>query len=321
MTSTPVLAALLTFVGILVVILTQHLRTRRKVKDLTALLESAYLEQPGSPDFEPAEVQRLLARTGTFAERTLGETGFMARLRSLVDRSDWTISAGELLVVSLVLGGLGVVAGWSIGSPPLIVLLGAAGLFGPYLGVRRSVDRRKRRFESQFPDVLDLMAASLESGAGISQALELVVAESDDPAADEFGRVLAATRLGSPLVDALRELADRIGSRDLTWTVQAMNVASRTGGRLADILRIVADFMRAREEVRRELQALTAEGKLSAYVLGGLPFAIAGFLLVINPDYLEPLYTTVPGILMLTVTGILMALAFVVMFRIIKVDI
>ena len=319
--SISVLAGLLTFVGILAAILSQHFRAKRRVTDLTALLESAYLEQAGTSEFEPQEVQRLIARTGVLAERALGEIGFMGRLRRTVERSDWTISAGELVIVSFLLGALGVLVGFAVGSPPLAVLTAIAGLAGPYVGIRRSISRRKARFESQFPDVLDLMAAGLESGSGISQALELVVAESEDPASDEFGRVLAATRLGTPLVDALTELAERIGSRDLTWTVQAINVASRTGGRLADILRIVAEFMRAREEVRRELRALTAEGRLSAYVLGALPFAVAGFLLIFNPDYLSPLYTTTIGLVMVGGTLTLMTVAFFVMSRIIKVEI
>lgn len=315
-----ILASLLVAGGVLSAIVAQRLRRERRATGLRQLLEAAYLEEPGAKAFEPSEVQNLIARTAGVAERAFGGTGLFNNIRSKVERSDWTVSPGEFLLICLALGLLGAAVGNAIGSWVLIVLLGAAGLFGPYAAVSRSVERRRDKFESQFPDVLDLMSASLESGASVAQALELVVAESDDPSSEEFGRVLASTRLGNPLESALSEISDRVGSRDLRWTVQAMIVQARTGGRLADVLRIVSAHMRGREEMRRELRALTAEGRLSAYVLGALPFALAGFLLAFNPKYLDPLFRTPIGLIMIVGTLILMAIAFVVMFRIIKVD-
>ncbi len=185
----------------------------------------------------------------------------------------------------------------------------------------RSVARRRTRFEDQLPDVLDLLAASLASGAGIAQALELVVAEADDPTATEFGRVLNATRLGATLVEGLEAMAERLDSRDLLYTVRAIAVQQQTGGRLAEVLRIVAEFMRARFELKRDLQALTAEGRISAYILGGLPFAIGGFLAFSSPLYLRPLYTTGAGLLMLAVAGVLMLVSFGMIRRIIRIEV
>jgi tight adherence protein B len=294
-------------------------RSERRVKNLRQTLEIAYLED--DPKLTPSEVSSLLARAGVVAERTLARRGFFARVAAAIDRSDWNLSAGEFVAVSGVfaLAGLGI--GLLGGGPVFALLLAAAGGAAPYVAVNISIGRRRNKFESQFPDVLDLMAASLESGSSVSQAIELIVAEADEPAASEFGRVLSSTRLGAPLVDALRAMGERIGSRDLDWTVQAIVVQQRTGGRLADILRTVAEFMRAREEVRRELQALTAEGKLSAFVLGGLPFVVGAFIQISNPDYLTPLFTTTVGLVMTIGALALMGVGFFVMSRMIKIEV
>jgi tight adherence protein B len=303
------LAAVLVMSGIFTVVVAQRARSTRRVKDLRAVLEASYIEED-RPDGDRIRV--LLARTGVAAERAFASTSFLSRLRATVARSDWKVNAGELLAICGVAGVVGVLVGVSARSLPLALLLGGAGFAGPVVMVNRSVARRRRRFEAQFPDVLDLLASGLESGSAIGAALSLVVAEADEPAASEFARVLAATRLGSTLVDALADLA---------WTVQAITVQQRTGGRLADILRSVSEFMRSREELRREVQALTAEGRLSAYILGGLPFGLALFISVTNGDYLTPLFTTVPGLVMLAGAGTLMAIAFVMMSRIVRIEV
>jgi tight adherence protein B len=223
--------------------------------------------------------------------------------------------------VSLAAGALGCVVGFLAGSPPLAVLLLLVGVAGPYALVVRSVSRRRAKFDDQLPDILDLLAASLQSGAGISAALELVVAEAAEPAAGEFGRVLNATRVGESLVDALQTMADRLDSRDLVYTVQAIAVQQRTGGKLAEVLSVVAEFMRSRFELKRELRALTAEGRLSAIILGGLPFAIGGVISLTSPEYLRPLYTTGIGAVMLIGAGVLMLGAFVAMARIVRIEV
>lgn len=315
------LAALLVAAGLFGMWLAQGLKQRRRVSNLKVLLESTYMEQTGTAEHQPAEIQRLLARTGMAAEYLFARASFFRKLKSKIEHSNWTVTAGEFVAVSVLLGAVGAFIGFLGTSAPLAVLLAVAGLFFPYLLVSRAISSRKSRFEDQLPEVLDLLAASLESGAGVAQALELVVAEADDPAAEEFARVLSATRLGSPIVEALKVMSVRLGSRDLNWTIQAIIVQQRTGGKLADVLRIVAGFMRGREEVKRELKALTAEGKLSAFILGGLPFALAGFLLIVNPDYLTPLFTTAIGIAMLVITGTLMLIGFFIMSRIIKIDV
>lgn len=312
--------AVLVGAGLFVAVAAAVRRSRRRVHNLEQLLELAYLESDPAAAAS-GQVSRLLARSGVVAERALGNTGLISRIRAKIEHSDWTVGPGEFVAISAAAGAAGAFVGAAAGSLPLALLLGGAGAAGPLVLVNRSVERRRARFEEQFPEVLDLMAASLESGASIAQAIELVVAESDEPVAGEFGRVLSAARLGAPFVDALTSMGERIGSRDLTWTIQAIVIQQRTGGRLADILRTVAEFMRAREEVRREMRALTAEGRMSAYILGALPFVVATVLLLLRPDYLDPLFTTAPGLLLLAGAGVLLAAGFTVMSRMIKVEV
>jgi tight adherence protein B len=318
------LGAVLAGGGLGVALIAQGHRKRRKISNLKTLLESAYLEELGKPAGavdRQVDVRRLVAQTTQAAERALAGTQLLGRIRQKIERSDWKLSPGEFVSVTLGLAGAGVVVGLLAGSPALAVLLAGFATVGPFLLVSRSVEKRKRRFEEQLPDVLELIAASLEGGGGVPRALELVVGEADEPAASEFARVLSAARLGTPLVEALEDMRERLGSRDLAWTVQAITVQQRTGGKLADVLRIVASFMRSREEIRRDLRALTAEGRLSAYVLGALPFFLATVLLFVNPTYLNPLFTTPIGFAMVAGAGAMMAVSFFLMKRIVKVEV
>ena len=314
----PLLAGLFVFAGLLAAAVARARLDSRRVRNLREALE---LDAIGPAQVtDPQRTSSLLARSGLLAERALGDSRLSWAGRVL-ERSDWALSSGEFAVVT---GSVTVVAGafgYLAGGFLLGLFFAIVAACAPYAAAVRSVARRRRAFDEQFPALLDLLAGSLESGASVAQALQLVVEEVDEPAASEFGRVLAATKMGVPLGEALTAAADRIGSTDLAWTVQAIVVQQRTGGRLADVLRIVAGTMRNRFELQRELHALTAEGRLSAYILGGLPFGLAALLLVINPHYLNPLFHDPIGYLLVGGAGALMLVAFAWMSRIVKVEV
>ena len=315
----PLLAGLMIATGVIVAVVGNERAKRRRVQDLRAVLDLQSLA-PARPE-DAEETSSLLMRSGLLAERALGGASTFHRLASVLDRSDWTLAPGEFAVVSALTGGLAGLVGFVVAGFLVGCVAGGLGLATPYLLVLRSVTRRRAAFDAQFPDVLDLVAASLESGASVSHAFQLVVDEADEPAAGEFGRVLTATRMGASLSEALEDAAVRIGSADLDWTVAAITVQQRTGGKLAEILRVVARTMRERDEVRRELKALTAEGRLSAFILGGLPFALAGFLLVTNPSYLSPLVHDPLGITFVLAASALMLVGFAWMRRIVRVEV
>ena len=155
--------------------------------------------------------------------------------------------------------------------------------------VTRRAASRARALEAQLPDALSVIAGSLAAGHTFLRSLQLLCEEAPEPLATELGRAVRETQLGTPVVDALDAMAERVDVPDLRWVVQAIRVQQEVGGKLADLLHTLADFMRGREDVRREVRVLTAEGRLSAWVLGAMPVALVVAIQVLNPGYLRPL--------------------------------
>ncbi len=202
------------------------------------------------------------------------------------------------------------------------LLVGALlGVVVPRLVLNVRGGRRQRAFEERLPDTLQMTSASLSAGYSLAQALDGVVREGNEPMAGEIGRALAESRLGIPLEAALQNVGDRMHSRDFAWVVMAIRVQREVGGNLAGILTTVSGTMRERASLRRHVQALSAEGMLSAYILLGLPVCLAGYMLAVRRSYIEPLYTTGLGLTMIGAAALLMVVGTVVMKRIVKVEI
>jgi tight adherence protein B len=230
--------------------------------------------------------------------------------------SEWLLfhSAIFLLlsVLGLVLGGGNLIVG---------LIFMALGAFGPwfYLGFRRK--RRKKKFERALPDTLQLMSGSLAAGLSLAQSVDTIVRDGTEPVAGEFRKVLIETRLGLSLETALQGVADRFQSKDFDWVVMAINIQRQVGGNLSELLNTVAGTIREREYMRRQVSALAAEGKLSAYVLGGLPPAFLLYLLVANHDYVWVLFTRPMGIAMLVGGAMILSVGVFWMSRVIKVEV
>jgi tight adherence protein B len=192
---------------------------------------------------------------------------------------------------------------------------------GPLLGVcgivvvlvltrmnfNRLASRRQRMFADQLDDSLQLMASSLRAGHSLLQALDSVSHEAEEPTAAEFSRIVNETRVGRDLGGALEETSARMGSEDFLWIAQAIQINREVGGDLAEVLDQVADTIRDRNKIRRQVKALSAEGKLSAYVLMALPIGVVGFLFVSNPTYLKKLTASPAGFAIIGVALVLMA--------------
>ena len=156
-----------------------------------------------------------------------------------------------------------------------------------------------KKFEAQLPDVLTLVASSLSTGFSLPQALDAVAKDAADPSAKEFSRALAETRIGSDVSDALERMAARMDSENMRWTSMAIRIQREVGGNLAETLRTTAKTLREREELRRHVRALSAEGKLSAYILTALPIGIFFYTMKTNREYIELLWTRPLGIAMI----------------------
>jgi tight adherence protein B len=172
------------------------------------------------------------------------------------------------------------------------------GLLFPVLALRFMANRRARKFESVLPDVMMLVATSLSSGFSLLQALDSVARDAAEPAAKEFSRALAESRIGADISDALEHVAVRMESDNMRWAVMAIRIQREVGGNLADTLRTTAATLREREMLKRHVRALSAEGRLSAYILIALPIGILLFSMYSNYDYVSLLWTTTVGLFM-----------------------
>ena len=165
----------------------------------------------------------------------------------------------------------------------------------PFLVLTVRAHRRVRAFDDQLPNVLLTMAGSLQVGHSFNQSLQAIVDEGQQPAADEFGRVIAEMRFGRHADEALEAVGERVGSPDLDYVLMSVRVQRQVGGSLAGLFETVAETVRERQQFRRKLRAITAMGRMSAYMLTSLPIATAVLLSVVRPNYLAPLFTTTGG--------------------------
>jgi tight adherence protein B len=254
-----------------------------------------------------------------FLQSTNSEKGLAERLDlagSERKPAEWVllgIGGSALLAVALTLATgnavIGILAGALLGWLSMHVIL----------SIR--IGRRRAAFGEQLPDVLQLIAGSLQSGFSLPQAVDAVVREGSQPAASEFSRALVEARLGADLEDALNRVAERMDSTDLRWTVMAIRIQREVGGNLAEVLRTTVGTMRERAFLRRQVSSLSAEGRLSAYVLIALPLLIGGWFFYSDPSYMRPLYTTLIGLVMLVGSVVLILVGAFWMRRLIKIEV
>ena len=213
---------------------------------------------------------------------------------------------GAVLVDHLgVLGALGLL----LGGVLLALLFAAPAPLGTKVLLGFRCGRRQAAFADQLDDSLQLMASSLRAGHSLLRAVDAVSTEAASPTAEEFARIVNETRVGRDLGDALDEVAERMASDDFRWVAQAIGIHREVGGNLAEVLDAVGHTIRERNAIRRQVKALSAEGKLSAIVLGALPFVIIAFLSMTNPGYLAKFtdslmgYGMIAGVVVLMLVG------------------
>jgi tight adherence protein B len=208
------------------------------------------------------------------------------------------------------------------GGRPLVLLMFLAfGLIGPWMYLTLKRSRRLKAFDSGLADTLQLMSGSLSAGLSLAQSLDTIVREGQEPITSEFKRVIVESRLGVGLEDALDGVADRMKSVDFKWVVMAIRIQREVGGNLAELLNKVAGTLREREYLRRHVKALSAEGRLSTWILGGLPPVFLLYLTLSKPTYVHPLYSTAIGIIMLVVMGVMLSIGIFWMSKVSKVDV
>ena len=222
--------------------------------------------------------------------------GYEGAVGTKLELAGWPLRASEFLAIR---GGAGL-AGMLVGAGLLrswffTIALGIAGVYVPQLLLVRGIDQRAQAFGEQLPETLYLLSASLEAGQGLLQGMNAVARQTAPPTSTEFTRALTEIRLGKSNDEALRAMSDRVQTQEFEWVVLAMNVQSEVGGNLASVLRTLADTIREREQLRRQVRVLSTEGRVSGMVLGALPAVVALFMLATNPSYLGVLVTGAVG--------------------------
>jgi Flp pilus assembly protein TadB/Mg-chelatase subunit ChlD len=311
------LAVALLVLGLIAVYgLTGRSRRRRRLRQI----EQHWAPTPHTTDLrqESPVVRAML----TASEQAITRRGSSSRLQLQLDQAGMDLRPAEWMLIR---AGVAVGAAMLLALPLpwwLGLLLGlAAGWFGTglYRGVRAS--RRVRRFADMLPDSLQLVVSALRSGFSLPQAIDAVVREGDEPVSTEFGRALAETRLGADLGDALTHTAERNRNEDLGWLVMAIRVQREVGGNLSEVVETTVATMRERGRLRRFVRGLSAEGRLSAWILAGIPILVGLFMFVFRGEYLRPLYTTGLGVMMLGAGVVLMGLGIFWMSRLIKLEV
>lgn len=285
---------------------------------------TSYTERVGAAPSESITPEAALAQAreaaATLLKRNRGlEERVAARLEaagSELKPAEWLlVHAGVLVSAGLV----GVLLG---GGKPIVGLLFlVVGALGPwmYLGVRRS--RRRKAFNTMLPETLQLMSGSLAAGLSLAQSVDTITREGTEPMTSAFRRVLAETRLGVSLEEALDGVAERFDSKDFEWVVMAIRIQRQVGGNLAELLDTVAATMREREYMRRQVNALAAEGKLSAIVLGALPPLFTFYLFLTQREYVAPMFTDPRGLVMLGFGVLWLGIGVFWMSRMVKVEV
>ena len=234
---------------------------------------------------------------------------------------DITAELWTLIRVGLALL-LATLAGVASGSTVTAIAVGIPfGFMAPQAWLKRRRKKRGKNFEAGLPDALMLMASSLRSGFSLDQAIVAASDQAESEVSGELRRAVQEIRIGSPLEAALDRIAERMDSADFRWVVTALRIQRKSGGNLAELLITVSHTVRQRAQMGREVAALTAEGRLSAYVLIGLPLVLFAFLMLTQPAYLAPLWQTSAG-LMVTAVGVVMLLVgWLLMKRLVQVDV
>jgi tight adherence protein B len=252
-------------------------------------------------------IGRLMHRRGASLAVTLDVAGVRMRPQDF----GFLVAVGSVVLAALVLllgGGF-----LALLAAPIAPLLAA-------ILLRAGLRRRRDAFAAQLDGTLQLMASSLRAGYSLMQALSSVAKQSEEPTSSELGRVVNQSRVGKPVVSALEEAAARMASQDLQWAAQAIAINREVGGSLAETLDGVAGTIRERGQIRRQVRALSAEGRFSAAILMALPFVVAGILLLITPNYLAPFVESALGIILLVLGAIMLTIGGVWMLKVTKIE-
>jgi len=282
-------------------------------------------------------VAELISQSEALASlnRVVERRDFGANLARDIARADLQLKPSEFLLIwagitigiPLVMLLLSPVL-TTLGNPLFLLLGGFIGFMLPRFWLGRRKSGRLNSFNKQLPDTITLIANALRAGSSFLQAIELVVRESRPPISTEFGRVIREVNLGLPFDQALENMVRRVRSDDLELMATAISIQHQVGGNLAEILDSIAYTIRERVRIKGEIRTLTAQQRLSGYVVAGLPIGLAGILFIIAPGFMKPMFDNPPailglpaGVVILIFGGFMMFLGFLAIRRIVDIEV
>lgn len=262
---------------------------------------------------------RLLTRRAEDVTEKVLQSRTPGRLERDLDRAGVALRPTEFVLLSVSAGVAAVAGSLLLLSPPAAVGVALLAALAPRAALRVLTARRRAAFADQFEGTLQMLSGSLRAGYGLMQAAATIAEEAPAPTGPEFARVAVENRLGRSVEDSLRALSERMENEDLRWVVEAIDIQYEVGGDLAEVLDTVAETIRDRDQVRRQVRALSAEGRISAVVLVSMPFAIAVLISMVSPDYLAELTGTTLGKFMIGGALVMIGLGAAWIRKIVKV--
>jgi tight adherence protein B len=306
------LAIMAVFAGLLAVLY------RESIADRLEEIVHTDVTDTGGAKYSSVSVRNPLKRI----DRQLLSRGLMTGITENLLQADLKLTATEYLLVVLgttIMGGL---IGFAISRQPISAFIaGLLSFFVPGIFVSWRRSKRRREFADQLADALAQVSGSLRAGHGLAQSLDTVASQMPSPAGDEFLRVVREIQLGQPLTVALGHMVERVKNDDLVMVVASININRQIGGNLADILETTAETIRERVRIKREIQVLTAQQRISGYVLVVLPVALAAILMIINPSYQMRLFTPGPTLCIPIGAGLGIVVGFLIMRRIVDIEV
>ena len=309
-----ILLSLVIGLGLATLVVGLLLRGRDREESLAEILDLPYGERDVPVDAVTESRGALVEGTVAAAGRMVTQFDAKGAMAQQLERARIPLKPGEYVIVVAATALAMAAIVYMLTSQMVLTLVTVA--VSPLLAssfLKMRITRRRKKFEAQLPDAMSLIASSLSAGHTFLRSIQMMCEEADAPLSEEFSRVVNETRLGDSVVDALDRMAQRLDIRDVHWLVQAIRIQQTVGGKLADLLHTLADFIRAREEVRREVAVLTAEGRISAWILGIMPVFLLVAIQAASPGYAAPLFAgwglvVLGGVAMAICAGVAMIL-------------
>lgn len=243
-----------------------------------------------SPHKRRANMAKRLHKEGAESQKA-------SPIELLIRQSGWQMSVGKFWLICLFSGlmmmSIGKICGQGL---PMIIMLGVIGGFGvPRFVLKFKMNRRQKKFLEEFPDALESMVRLLKAGMPVGEAIAMVSREFTGPVGEEMSKVYEEQKIGIPMAEACLHAAERMPITEMQMFATGIAIQQQTGSSLSEILINLAKVIRARFRLKRKVQALSAEAKASAMIIGSLPLLVGVGMTLINPDYMDPLYNTLKG--------------------------